>query len=156
MGGFKIPPAPPILAVFFGIAIGGCAGLINGALITSLNLPPFLVTLGTLVAFRGLVLDLSDGTPISPDGSWTSAAQAAMNALKLMHFGTLFGFSPNVWLAGGVILIGAPLLHFTILGRYAFAIGSNERTARLCGVKVNSIKPSVTSSPEQPRAWRAS
>jgi ribose/xylose/arabinose/galactoside ABC-type transport system permease subunit len=98
------------------------------------------VTLATLVIFRGLALDIADGSPISPDQNWSQAAWASMTSLRSLHFGSLLGVAPNLWLTGLVIVIGAPLLHFTILGRYAYAIGSNERTARLCGVNVDLYK----------------
>lgn len=140
LGGQKLPPAPPIVGVLFGVLIGALAGFVNGALITTLSLPPFIVTLATLVIFRGLALDISDGTPISPDEKWSEAASHSIHVLKSLHFGSFLGFSPNLWIAGLVVFIGALTLHFTILGRYAYAIGSNERTARLCGIKVDRYK----------------
>ena len=63
-----------------------------------------------------------------------------MTSLRSLHFGSFLGVAPNIWIAGLVILIGTPLLHFTIVGRYAYAIGSNERTVRLCGVNVDRYK----------------
>ena len=56
-----------------------------------------------------------------------------MDSLRMLQFGSFLGFPPNVWIAFGVVLVGVPLLHLTVLGRYAFAIGSNERTAGSAG-----------------------
>jgi ribose/xylose/arabinose/galactoside ABC-type transport system permease subunit len=140
LAGHALPPMPAFIAVLIGVAVGTIAGFVNGSLITTLGLPPFIVTLATLVIFRGLVLDIAGGTPISLDRSWSASARASMNALHMLHFGSIGGFPPNVWIALLVVLIGAPLLHFTVVGRYAYAIGSNERTARLCGVNVERYK----------------
>jgi ribose/xylose/arabinose/galactoside ABC-type transport system permease subunit len=139
-GGHRLPPFPPVGGIAVGIVVGALAGFLNGSLITSLGLPPFIVTLASLEIFRGLVLDICSGTPISPDQTWSESANASMNALHTLHSGEFLGFPPNVWIALLVVLISAPLLHFTILGRYAYAIGSNERTARLCGVNVERYK----------------
>jgi inositol transport system permease protein len=88
------------------------------------------VTLATLEAVRGMTLYITDATPIAqlPAG------------LRYLHRGNWLGLPPNVWIALGVVLVAAPLLHYSVLGRYAYAIGSNERTARLCGVRVERWK----------------
>lgn len=140
VGGRTFPPMPAVVGVLVGLAVGAVVGLLNGSLITSLGLPPFIVTLATLEAIRGLVLYISGGTPVSPDYTWPEAGRQSIQSLRWLHFGEIAGFPPNVWLSLLVVLIGAPLLHFTILGRYAYAIGSNERTARLCGVNVERYK----------------
>jgi len=140
LGGRTWHSMPWGVGVLAGIVVGTLAGFLNGCLITTLGLPPFIVTLATLTIFRGLVLDIAGGTPVSPDYTWTQGAKASMLALRDLQFGSFLGLPPNVWIAVAVVLIGAPLLHFTVLGRYAYAIGSNERTARLCGVNVERYK----------------
>jgi ribose transport system permease protein len=140
VGGHTLAPMPSAVGVLVGVAVGALVGCLNGGLITSLGLPPFIVTLATLEAIRGLVLYISGGTPVSPDYTWSPAARASMESLRFLHFGSFLGFPPNVWIALLVVLVGAPLLHLTVLGRYAYAIGSNERTARLCGVNVERYK----------------
>jgi ribose transport system permease protein len=87
--------------------------------------------LATLGAVRGLTLYITGGIPVPnlPD------------SVSQLHYGTwLFGLSPNLWITLAVVVVSIPLLHFTVFGRYAFAIGSNERTARLCGVHVERWK----------------
>jgi ribose transport system permease protein len=140
LGGRTLPSGSAAVGVLAGVGIGALAGFVNGGLITSLGLPPFIVTLATLVIYRGLALLSTGGVPVNPDYTWTASAKGAMDSLRMLHFGSFLGLPPNVWIAFGVVLIGVPLLHLTVLGRYAYAIGSNERTARLCGVNVDRYK----------------
>jgi ribose transport system permease protein len=139
--GRSIPPAPGWAGVLAGIAAGALVGLLNGALITSLGLPPFIVTLATLEAVRGLTLFITQGVPVSFDEEKDPISViATIDRLRALHYSDWLGFPPNVWIALIAVLIAVPLLHFTVLGRYAYAIGSNERTARLCGVPVERYK----------------
>jgi ribose transport system permease protein len=140
VAGRATPAMPAAVGVLVGVAVGAAVGLVNGNLITCLGLPPFIVTLATLEAVRGLVLYLSGGTPVSPDHTWSAPARASMASLRELHFGHMLGMPPNVWITLAVVGVAAPLLHFTVVGRYAYAIGSNERTARLCGVNVERYK----------------
>lgn len=130
IAGRKVAPMPVWAGVSIGIATGGLVGLFNGLLITSLSLPPFIVTLGTLGGVRGLVLYMTGSMPV--DG--------LPDALLRMHSASWLGLPPNVWITVVLILIAAPVLHFSVMGRYVYAIGSNERTARLCGVSVERWK----------------
>lgn len=132
--GHAFAPSPAWLAILVGIAVGGIVGLINGALITTLALPPFIVTLGTLEGVRGLTIYMTRASPISnlPPG-----------ALHELHWSRWLGLPPNVWIAIAAVIVAVPVLHYTVLGRYTYAIGSNERTARLCGVRVERWKTIV-------------
>jgi ribose/xylose/arabinose/galactoside ABC-type transport system permease subunit len=141
LAGRAYAPMPAIVAAAFGIAVGAGVGFLNGTLITRLGLPPFVATLATLGAIRGLTLFLCNDTPVSRDPrTWKPAAIAAIDQLAKLQSSEILGMRPNDWIVVLVALIAIPLLHFTILGRYAYAIGSNERTARLCGVKVERYK----------------
>jgi ribose transport system permease protein len=150
LAGRAFAPASPLVAALVGIGAGALVGLVNGGLVTSLGLPPFIVTLATLESVRGLVLLVSGGTPVSPDDAWPAAAVAGLDALERLHSGAFQlrlggvplspALAPNLWLALLVAAIGVPLLHLSVLGRYAYAIGSSERTARLCGVAVERYK----------------
>jgi ribose transport system permease protein len=139
--GRTISPLPAWVGVLAGVAAGALVGLLNGALITSLGLPPFIVTLATLEAIRGLTLFITQGVPVSFDPEKDPpSVMRVIEALRTLHYSDWLGFPPNVWLSLVVVLIAVPLLHFTVPGRYAYAIGSNERTARLCGVPVERYK----------------
>jgi ribose transport system permease protein len=130
VAGRTLPPLPLGVAIAVGVLAGAVVGYINGILITTLSLPPFIVTLGTLEAVRGFTLYITDAVPI------TDLPQS----LRWLHRGQVLGQPPNVWIALIVVLIAAPILHYSVLGRYVYAIGSNERTARLCGVRVERWK----------------
>jgi ribose/xylose/arabinose/galactoside ABC-type transport system permease subunit len=127
----------PIVSALGGIAAGALLGLLIGGLITGLRLVPFIVTLGTWTAFRGVAIGLSadQGNPIYPDPTWLN------NLMRLLppdqHWMLV---APGVWIMLVLALLVAGLLRYTQLGRHIFAVGSNEQTARLCGVKVNRTK----------------
>ena len=131
LAGATIPAMPVPIALLIGVGSGALVGLLNGTLITTLSLPPFIVTLATLGAMRGLTLYITGGIPV-PN---------LPQSISALHYDPwLLGLSANLWITIAVVVISIPLLHFTVFGRYAFAIGSNERTARLCGVHVERWK----------------
>jgi ribose transport system permease protein len=109
-----------------GILVGTACGALNGTLITRLKINPFIVTLGTLGIFRGTALIISNGLPV----------HQIPKAFAFLGEGTLFGV-PFVLLL--LVVCGAAvhiLLEHTRLGRYAFAIGSNEAAAFYSGIPV--------------------
>jgi ribose/xylose/arabinose/galactoside ABC-type transport system permease subunit len=130
IAGRTSPPLPVGAGVVVAIGVGALVGLLNGTLITTLSLPPFIVTLGTLEGVRGFTLYVTNGVPVTDLPA----------SLRWLHRGSLLGLPPNVWIALAVILVAAPVLHYSVLGRYVYAIGSNEKTARLCGVRVERWK----------------
>jgi ribose transport system permease protein len=121
-----------LLAGACGVLIGGACGLANGALITQLKLPPFVVTLGMMSIARGSAIWLAERTllafPVGARPEW-------VETLALSHL-TNPGFLSLVVLA---VLI-AIFLRATRFGRHLYAVGSNEATARLCGVNVARAK----------------
>jgi ribose transport system permease protein len=131
LAGRSVAPMPAAWAIVVGIGVGGIVGIINGSLITMLSLPPFIVTLGTLEAVRGLTIYMTSASPVSdlPPG-----------LIHELHWSKWWGLAPNVWIAIAVVAVATPVLHYSVLGRYTYAIGSSERTARLCGVRVERWK----------------
>lgn len=127
----------PILASLGGIAAGAASGLLIGGLITGLRLVPFIVTLGTWTAYRGIAIGLSNdqGNPIYPDPTWLNSLMRL-----LPHNQQWMIVAPGVWIMLILALFVAGLLRYTRFGRHIFAIGSNEQTARLCGVNVYRTK----------------
>ena len=109
-----------------GIAVGMLCGLANGAMITSLRINPFIVTLGTMGIYRGLALIISNGLPV----------HEIPQRFSYLGEGTLLGVPFVLW----ILLLCAVLMHVilehTRLGRYAFAIGSNPDAAFYAGVPV--------------------
>lgn len=126
----------PLLATLVVFAAGIAAGMLNGVIITGLRLVPFIVTLGTMLVFRGLAEQIAHQDKIAlkdaPDWLASLLDPPAKGSFQLMATGA--------WL---VVLLGIALaivMHFTVFGRHVFAIGSNEATARLCGVNVPRTK----------------
>lgn len=125
----------PILAALGGIAAGLAWGMINGLLITRFKLVPFIVTLGTLLVVRGFAKGLASSMPIDVGHTWLSDLLATLPADKKWML-----FPQGGWLMIFLALLIAGLLKYTQLGRHIFAIGSNQQTARLCGVAVEKVK----------------
>ncbi|GAB3632909.1 ABC transporter permease [Microbacterium sp. AGC85] len=118
---------PVWIGVIGGIATGVLMGLINGFNVTFLRLPPFIATLAMMMIAGGLALVISGVAPIYFS---TSAPD-----FKRIALGAIIPGIPNAVLITAVLAIIAFLvLSKTLLGRYTFAIGSNEEATRLSGV----------------------
>ena len=121
-------------AVCGGLLTGCVAGALNGWLISTLRVVPFIVTLGTMTLFVGLAKMLANDTTIRPSPglvpNWLgSLLTTSGNSLYI-------GVPLGLVLAMVFALILAVVLHFTVFGRHVYALGSNEATARLCGINV--------------------
>jgi ribose transport system permease protein len=127
----------PILALLAGIAAGTVVGFANGLLITALRVVPFIVTLGTLSIARGGARQLADNAPVNVDAGWLLGLMS-----KTPQPGWL-QVSVGVWLTVLLAVAMMAVLHRSRLGVHAFAIGSSEATARLCGVNVARAKITV-------------
>jgi ribose/xylose/arabinose/galactoside ABC-type transport system permease subunit len=114
---------PGLLA---GIAAGAAVGAVNGLLITRLRLQPFIVTLATLLAVRGLALTLAG----------TRAAVAAPGDFQKLGNWSLLGLPVAAWAMLLAFLVGAAVLHYTQWGRRVLAIGGNVDAAGLMGLPV--------------------
>ena len=128
---------PPALAVLAAIALGGVAGAINGALITGLRVTPFIVTLGTLGIARGVASWLANEQAVNAPGGWISGLAATQPDPAWLQV------SPGVWITIALGFVTAVILRATVLGRYIIAIGSNEITSRLSGLRVDALKVSI-------------
>lgn len=112
------------------VVAGTIWGLINGFLIAVANIPPLIVTLGTMGAALGAAYLLNNGSDVR---------SVPIELNKTLGYGTSFGGVPNLVLVAVVItLIGAWLLHTTKFGRYTFAVGSNAEGARRAGIGVTA------------------
>ncbi|MBV9920561.1 MAG: ABC transporter permease [Pseudonocardia sp.] len=114
---------PGLLA---GTAAGAAVGVLNGVLITKLRLQPFIVTLATLLAVRGLALTLAG----------TRAAVAAPGDFQKLGNWSLLGLPVAAWAMFLAFLLGAAVLNYTAWGRRVLAIGGNVDAARLMGLPV--------------------
>jgi ribose transport system permease protein len=132
---------PIPLGILGGVLTGSLAGLVNGVLISRMKIPPFIATLGMLYATKGLSLVISELKPIYFNDT---------PAFREMAMGSIMGkiipgFAiPNaVLILFGAAIIAHLILSRTILGRYTYALGSNEEATRLSGVNVASWKTAV-------------
>ena len=125
----SLVPVVGWLAVPVALLTGLLLGLINGALITFLNVPPFIVTLGTLTALRGAAFLVANGTTV------------INRDLNFAWIGNSY-VGPLPWLVIIALLVVAAswfVLRQTVLGVQIYAVGGSERAARLTGIKVNRV-----------------
>ncbi len=122
----------PLSAAAAGVAAAALCGLINGVLITRLKVVPFIVTLGTMLIVRGAAKGLAEERRIEAPITW-------LNDL-LRTQGGAARLPPGIWAVIVLALVVAGVLRYTRFGRHLFAIGSNERMARLCGVAISRTK----------------
>ena len=125
---------PPGLALLGGVAAGAACGLVNGLLVAKARLVPFIATLGMLGVARGLAKWLAGEQKIDAPASWLAGFMS-----KAPEPAWIF-LPPGVWLLFLVALIMGLALRNTVFGVHTFAVGSNEQTARLCGVRVERTK----------------
>lgn len=128
VGALLIQEAWPVAAVVLAVvATGGFVGLLNGAAIAGLRMTPFIITLGTLGIARGAAKWLANNETVNYDASpinhWMTTADP-------------FGWTlpTGAWVTLVLAILTSVMLRSTVFGRHIFAIGSNEATARLCGV----------------------
>jgi ribose transport system permease protein len=132
----------PIELALLCCVLTGCAvGLVNGALISALKVAPFIVTLGTMTVCLGIAKLIANETTVRPP---LETIPRWMNGLAMPSPEPAWLLvAPGVWLMLAMAAIVSLILRFTVFGRYVFALGSNEQTARLCGLNVPALKLAV-------------
>lgn len=116
---------PVIAPVLVGLGCGMIAGFINGALIATTRIPPFIATLGMMVTARGLSKWWSNGNPISfPTESYATIGKGLMPVFIFVLLALIFH----------------AIMAYTKYGKHCYAIGSNEQAARMSGINVNRHK----------------
>jgi ribose/xylose/arabinose/galactoside ABC-type transport system permease subunit len=131
--------AGPLTAALGGVAAAALFGLLSGLLITWLRVVPFIVTLGMMLVVRGAAKGLANEQKIDVDMTRQRWLPELLHTIVgTDHSWTLVPAGVWVWLILAVCMVA--LLRYTRLGRHTFAIGSNEQTARLCGVAVDRVK----------------
>lgn len=133
------------VGAFIGIMVVGWGGRMASLLVGStrkLPLSSFIVTLGLLSALRGAAKGIGDSQPIYP--RYTEEVQAATgwltSLMRTVKIGPAELPAPSVWLLLALALVMGGVLRYTRFGRHVFAVGSNEDTARLCGVPVAWVR----------------
>lgn len=120
----------PILCMIVGLVVGFAAGGVNGLLISKMKLQPFIATMGTQSAFRGLAYIITEGYPV------LGVPDSYRGILNLKLVGDI-RISVLVFLIWAVIIY--VLLKKTRLGTYIYAVGGNVEAARLSGVRVELV-----------------
>ncbi|WP_431225626.1 ABC transporter permease [Serratia sp. L9] len=119
-----------LMPLIVALVIGIICGLINGTILARYRLQPFIVTMGMLSAARGLALLTTNGNPVSQlnnDFRWLGNGYAFGIPVPVIIFITLFALA---WV----------LLNKTLFGRYVYAVGGNQKSARTSGISVIQIK----------------
>ncbi len=132
---------PLALGIIAAIGTGAACGLISGTLIAKMKIPPFIATLGMMLILKGMSLVISGTKPIyfndTPGFSQISTGS---------FIGTIF---PALPVPNGVVILFilaiviSYVLQRTVLGRYCFALGSNEEAVRLSGVNTDGWKIAI-------------
>jgi ribose transport system permease protein len=129
------------VAVGATLVAGAACGLANGLLIGLLRIPPFIVTLGTMTIFLGIAKRLAGGSTVFVDRKlmpeWLSNLSSTMPPDWQDWMPRI---ASGVWLALAIAIVVAIVLRYSVFGRHLFALGSNESTARLCGVNILGTK----------------
>lgn len=125
----------PFTAIAAAAAAGAFCGLVSGTLITRLRVAPFIVTLGMLLLVRGAAKGLGKEQKVDAPMTWLVDLLSSLPPDRRWMI-----VPPGVWLLALLALATAFVLRYTKLGAHLFAIGSNEETARLCGVAVERVK----------------
>ena len=132
---------PVPVGIIVGVLTGGVAGFVNGIMISKLKLPPFIATLGMLNVARGLSLVITDLSPIyfPLETGFNNIAMGSILGAVIPGFEI-----PNaVLIMFGAAVVAGLILTKTVIGRYCFALGSNEEAARLSGVNIVFWKTAI-------------
>jgi ribose transport system permease protein len=117
-------------AVLAGLLVGLALGWFNGFVITRFSLPPFVATLGTLSIARGLTQLWTHGFPITGLGP----------QFGFIGTGHALGLPMPVWISAALVAVFTVVTRRTRFGRYLYAVGGNERAARLTGLNLRRIR----------------
>jgi ribose transport system permease protein len=130
--------AGPLTAALAGVAVATAAGFLVGTAVSLLRITPFVVTLGAMTILRGAAKGVAEEQKIDANAEGLDFLLGVLPPEQRWMI-----FPPGVYVLFAVSLLAAGLLRYTKLGRHLFAVGSNERTARLCGVRVERVKIAV-------------
>jgi ribose transport system permease protein len=125
---------PPLLALTAAVAVGGIVGLLNGLVITTFRVVPFIATLGMLGIARGVAKWISGEQTVNAPATWLNNLAVAFPSPSWLLV------APGVWIALALAILAAVVLRRTVFGRHVFALGSNETAARAAGIHTDHLK----------------
>jgi inositol transport system permease protein len=125
--GLNVPLIVPVLAA---CGVGALVGLVNGSLVAKTRIPPFIATLGTFTAIRGVALLYTGGRPISD----------LTDSYNFIGQGDVFGLPVPIIILLMMAVVTHILYAHTKFGKYIYAIGGNEQAARVSGIDASKYK----------------
>lgn len=124
--------------------VGGITGMISGALIAGLRIVPFIVTLGMMGIARGVAKWIANNQTVNYSAKYGND-HPVRSLLERTDFKHFFPLPPGVWVTIGLAVFMILVMRRSVFGRHVFALGSNEATARLCGIRVQWKKMMIYS-----------
>jgi erythritol transport system permease protein len=134
--GFTLYPSVWVV-VIIACAVGAFIGLLNGVLVSRFKVAPFVATLGTLYAVRGVALLITNGLTYN---DLAGKPELGNTGFDWLGFNTLLGIPIGVLVMILVAIVASVVLNRTVFGRWLYASGGNERAAELSGVPVKKVK----------------
>ena len=122
------PGVPVVVIIIVAVGLGAVMGAFNGLLVWKLDIPPIVVTLGTMTIFRGIVFLISNG-------KWVNSHEMTQ-AFKAFPRYELFGLPMMSWTAIIAVIIFFIVMTRTTLGRSFYAVGGNPHAATYAGINV--------------------
>lgn len=122
------PDVPVVVIMIVAIGLGTLMGAFNGILVWKLDIPPIVVTLGTMTIFRGIIFLISDG-------KWVNSHEMT-DAFKAFPRAEFFGVPTMSWTAIFVLIVFTIVMTRTTLGRSFYAVGGNPHAATYTGINV--------------------
>jgi len=123
-----MPGLPVLIIIAVAIGFGTLLGMINGILVWKLEIPPIVVTLGTMTIFRGFIFLISDG-------KWVNAHEIS-DGFKAFTRAELLGMPTMSWIAIAAVIVFSVVMARTTLGRAFYAAGGNPHAAIYAGIDV--------------------
>ena len=138
---------PAFVAILVALVAGTLLGAISGLLVTKGRLQPFIATLITMTAYRGLAMIITDGKPISRLAESATSGAFLFKALGKGNLVSTFSDAIKVPIPALILILAFAVFYFflnhTTYGRRIYATGSNAKCATLVGVNTSKIKISV-------------
>lgn len=122
------PGLPVAVILVIAVALGALMGMFNGILVWKLDIPPIVVTLGTMTIFRGIIFLISDG-------KWVNSHEMSP-AFKAYPRAEFLGLPMLSWTAILAVILFTVVMSRTTLGRAAYAVGGNPHAATYTGINV--------------------
>lgn len=122
------PDVPVVVIMIVAIGLGTLMGAFNGILVWKLEIPPIVVTLGTMTIFRGIIFLISDG-------KWVNSHEMT-DAFKAFPRAEFFGVPTMSWTAIFVLIVFTIVMTRTTVGRSFYAVGGNPHAATYTGINV--------------------